>query len=853
MFSSRTLLKAAMPFKASTCGQGVSTTVCNMTRLHLLQMLFIASVFTTGALCHAQSAGSNLSGQVLDPSGAIIPSATLVIRNTADGVVHTIKSNDKGLYSISDLPPGIYTVSVTAAGFSSQIEKSLELTVGGSRQLDVKLAIGDVSQTVEVTAAAADVEADTSVVSATVGQKRIVDLPLNGRDWTQLATLQPGVTNVRSQQTGGVSIGGNRGIRGFGAQLTTNGHSPYENTYRINGINENDFSNGAPGSPLGVNLGVDAIQEFSVVTSAYTAEYGRTSGAVVNAITRSGTNELHGTAFVFDRDKIFDARVFFDAGSIPPFHRVQFGAAAGGPIKKNKAFLFGNYEGIRQSQSTAYNALVPSAAARAGNIHSANGTPIMVTVDPNVIPYFRLYPLPNAGLNSGTFGDTGTYATSNPSGARETFFTMRFDQTFSEKDNLAVTYLYDNGHQSAPDPLGNILSDLLSGRQVATITENHTFGSNLLNVFRLGYNRSHVRVFDPLSASNPAAADTSLGFFPGLYSPQLTITGLTAAYGLGGPRRVEGDLNSYQFDDDVIFTRGRHAFKVGFAFEQLRNLNHSLPQLGGVTFLSLAGFLQNQPYTAQVPTLHTDPVEPTSNIIAEYFQDDWRVAHNLTVSLGLRYEILTIPYDRKNRLGFINTINAPAGSGPCPFVIAPTNIPGCTVPVSKFFQSNPTLHNEEPRVGFSYDPFGTGRTAVRGAFGIYDQLPLPVFYATYSGLTAPYALDQLIVGTLPVGSFPSGIPGLAASSAANRLGHYIDQNPKRDYSMNYNLNVEQSYGKYISTSIGYSGEHSIHGIFNAQDLNQVSPPNVRVVQGRYVWPIGGVQPDANTRNLWLLF
>jgi hypothetical protein len=290
----------------------------------LLSVISLSLIFLTGdSTVWAQLAGATLAGQVSDRSGALIPSASVTIRNTETGEVRTVTSNEKGLYSAPSVQPGIYSVTVSAPGFAPHVERDLQLTVGAIRNLDVSLTVGTTAQQVEVEAGAADVETDTSVISATVGQERIVDLPLNGRDWTQLAVLQPGVVSVRAQEpTTGNS---NRGVRGFGNQLASNGHSPYENTYRVDGINENDYSNGAPGSVIGANLGVDAIQEFSVVTTSYTAEYGRTSGSVINAVTRSGANDLHGSAYVFDRDKIFDARNFFDAPQIPPFHRVQFG------------------------------------------------------------------------------------------------------------------------------------------------------------------------------------------------------------------------------------------------------------------------------------------------------------------------------------------------------------------------------------------------------------------------------------------------------------------------------------------------------------------------------------------------
>ena len=813
--------------------------------------LFVTLPLTVGGLrANAQLAGATLSGQVLDQSGAVVADAKLVIRNNATGDIRTATTNGKGLYSAQSLQPGIYSITVSAPGFATHVEQDVELTVGSTREIDLSLKPGQVTERVDVNAGSSDVEADTSVISATVGQKRIVDLPLNGRDWTQLATLQPGVASVRPQQpTTGNS---NRGVRGYGNQLASNGHSPYENTYRLDGINENDYSNGAPGNVIGANLGVDAIQEFSVVTTSYTAAYGRTSGSVINAVTRSGANDLHGSAYVFDRDKIFDARNFFDAPNIPPFHRVQFGAAAGGPLRKNRTFLFANYEGVRQSQSQNFSSIVPSAAARSGQLHGADGTPVTVTVDAKIIPYLGLYALPNAGLNPGTFGDTGTFNTTGLLNLTENFFITRFDQTFSQKDSLSLTYLYDNGPETIPDNLGNTLSRLNAGRQLAGITETHIFSPHVVNIVRVGYNRSLGEILVPIKALTPSAGDPALGYTPGTFAPAINVDGIASTGGLGNLRQATVHYNSYQFDDDVAIFRGAHSVATGFAFEQIFANAQGKNQNGTATFnpsgnvTGLQNFLTNNLSNAFVlPNGTTVPVEAQDSLFAGYIQDDWRIRKNLTVNLGLRYEMLTIPTDRRNRLGLVTDLTAAPGTGPCPAVISPTSVPGCVVPVSQFWRSNPSTHNFEPRIGFAYSPHGSGKTAIRGGFGIYDMLPLPYIYATYATISAPYSLDEIAVG-VPQGSFPDNIAPIAAMFAPFRIGHYIEPHPKRTYSLNYNINVEQQLSKTLSAMVGYVGSHTVHTPFQASDMNQLAPSNTQVIDGRRVYPAGGgIQQDAN--------
>src|SRR6202162_4092963 len=349
-------------------------------RLHLLlALLLIASVrMAWVAPATAQVSGATLSGLVTDEQGGPVASATITIKNAGTGVAREMTSNADGIYSAPNLLPGEYEVTVTAPGFQTLTEKGITLTVGGEQSLNLVMKVGALSQTVEVNAAIPDIHTTSSTVSSTVDSTTIRELPLNGRDWTSLATLEPGVSSIPNQV--GTGFSANKGNRGFGNQLSNDGHRANENTYRVNGISINDYSNGSPGGASGLNLGVDGIQEFSVLTSNYTAEYGRTSGAVINAITKSGTNELHGTAFFFDRDKIFDAKNFFDpAGPISPCRRIQFGAAGGTALVKDKTFVYGTYEGVRQNRPGSQSIHVPTDAERALAV-------------PAVAPYLKLWP-----------------------------------------------------------------------------------------------------------------------------------------------------------------------------------------------------------------------------------------------------------------------------------------------------------------------------------------------------------------------------------------------------------------------------------------------------------------------------
>src|ERR1700730_4589915 len=428
----------------------------------LVYMIFVLTVFvfvSTAAL--GQVAGATLTGTVTDASGAVIAVVKLSITNTATGGARDVTTDSAGFYSAPNLLPGSYDITAEAQGFSIYKQTGLTLSVGASRVQNISLQVGHATEQVKVTESAPDVQLASSTLSAEVDSTTERELPLNGRDWTQLATLQPGVTGVRVE-----AGSSNRGNRGYGTLLSISGHQPYENNYRINGISINDYSNGSPGSSLGVNLGVDAIQEFSVLIGNYSAEYGRASGGVINGITKSGTNQFHGDAYFFMRDKILDARNFFDS-TLPPFHRNQFGAAGGGPIIKNKTFIFADYEGIRQRKSDTFSNSVPSPAARGigpngqPTVAMVNGSPLpgpgqpgaapnpdpVTHIDQAVLPYLAFYPLPNHGVN----GDTGIFTANGVERLSENYVTIRGDHHFSDKDSFAASWFYDRAPLTQPD------------------------------------------------------------------------------------------------------------------------------------------------------------------------------------------------------------------------------------------------------------------------------------------------------------------------------------------------------------------------------------------------------------------
>ena len=305
---------------------------------------------TASVVVQAQVTGATLSGTVSDPSGAVVAGAQVSVKNTATGITRDVTSDSSGFYTAPNLPPADYEVRVSAKGFSTAVQSNLTLAVGAQQQLNFNLKVGETSQTVQVTESAPQVELTSSTLMGQVESKTVLELPLNGRDWTSLATLHPGVNLIQTQMDYATSA---RGNRGFGAELTISGQRTTNNNYRLDGISVNDYANSGPGNVIGAALGVDAIQEFSVLTGSFSAEYGKASGGVVNAITKSGSNAFHGDIYEFIRNSALDSRDYFSRSGNTPlavFRRNQFGGAAGGPIIKDKTFIFGDYEGFRQAK-----------------------------------------------------------------------------------------------------------------------------------------------------------------------------------------------------------------------------------------------------------------------------------------------------------------------------------------------------------------------------------------------------------------------------------------------------------------------------------------------------------------------
>jgi hypothetical protein len=632
-----------------------------------------------------------------------------------------------------------------------------------------------------------------------VSAATVRNTPLNGRDWTQLAALEAGVT--------GIQTGGAQAQRGFGAAISVSGARPDQNNYRLDGISINDYSNGAPGSVLGSNLGVDAVEQFSVLGSNYPAGYGRTSGGVINAVTRSGTNAFHGNAYEFLPNSALDARNFFDA-QIPPFKRNQFGGSAGGPIQKGRTFLFADYEGLRQSLGVTHVDTVPSAAARKGLLSTGP-----VIVDPAAARFLNaFYPLPNGNILGN--GDIGIFSFAGQQVTNENYFTTKIDRKISEHDGISGTYLRDNSKVVQPDAMGALLSNLVSRRQLFTLHEQHIFNPRLVNAARFGFNRAVAADGGVSNVINPLMMDPSLGFIPGQFVGVVKgVPGLTNF--LGGPNAlVPGTLgtsrnffwNSFQGADDAFLTKGAHILQFGFFMERMQDNTRAVSMgNGGFTFGSLADLLTNHPRNFQGLLPRPVPMFGIrETLFSAYFQDDVRVRPGLNLNLGLRYEITTVPGEAHNRLSnLLHLTDAQPHLG-APFFL------------------NPTLRNFEPRVGIAWNPPADSRIVIRTGFGMFDVLPLPYEFTLTIPNAVPF-LEQVYADVLPPGAFPSGAFQQFSTSSTVSRGSYAEHAPKRNYVMQWNVNIERELAPTLTATIAYVGSRGVHQPYRQDNFDMVLP------------------------------
>ncbi|HWF40147.1 MAG TPA: TonB-dependent receptor, partial [Candidatus Acidoferrales bacterium] len=817
-----------MHIRASRWTSGITGLV------NLLFLLVLALVFTVPPSM-AQTVTGTILGTVKDSGGGAVPSATVTVKNLETGISRSATTDNSGGFDIVSVPAGVYNVTATAQGFKAEVRENQTLTVGAVLRADMTLQIGTVEQQVVVTGEAPQVNTSNATISGLVDDVSIRELPLNGRDWIQLATIQPGVTTLDTASGGGYS--------GAGLRMFVAGARSTQNAFRVDGLVVNDYSNNSPGNALGINMGVDAIREFTVLTNSFSAEYGRSAGGVVNSVLKSGTNQIHGGGFYFLRNSALDARNYFDPAQIPAFRRNQFGASVGGPIKKDKLFYFADYEGIREFQPASFATNTLSDDARNGLIcnNTACTAKHQVTVAASIKPYLALFPHPT---QPGP-GDTGVFNFAGSAPGTDNYVIGKVDYQLNATNSLSISYNFDQASIDAPDNYNNFKVLNKTRIQRVIFTWQHVFNASVLNTFRAGVNRIHQpQIFD--HDGDAVATDPSLAFNPGRTTMGVfSLPFLSTSYTPSGQdvHTREFDFTDPQLIDDVSWVKGRNNFRMGFSFEGILTniLSDSFPA-GEWIFNSMSGFIQGLPdqYNSDFPG--TDSLRGLrQKVFGAYFVDDFRLKPNLTLNLGIRYEPATVVKVTDGKASFITNLT----DGP-----AQTKI-------GNPIYSNNTYKNVAPRIGLAWDPFKDGKTSVRAGFGIYDVQLTPALYLLRLDRSYPFYnqgavnLDALSPNPCANGScFPKG--GLGLLSPTSLFTIYIQQNPPTIYKMQYNLNIQRQIAPTLTLTVGYLGSRGEHLPVNENDIDAVPPSQVTFSNGNYYFPYNPVtgKGAARINNNW---
>ncbi|MHB8653352.1 MAG: TonB-dependent receptor [Terriglobia bacterium] len=805
-------------------------------------VLFALLVSTLSLPARAQVSAS-ISGTARDSSGAVLPGVTLTAKNVETGLVRRVITDEQGRYDLVSLPVGRYEVTAEKTGFRTEVRGAVTLAVGQEAMIDWTLQLGEVKQHITVTGEAPVLSATASGISGLVGERQIKDLPLNGRSYDELLTLNPGVVNFTWEKTGGVGISNSA----VGNMFSVSGNRPQQNLFLLNGIEftgaaENNMQPGGTSQQL---LGVDAVREFNVLRDNYGAEYGKRPGGQVTIVTQSGTNHWHGTLFEFLRNSALDARNFFDQNAVPHFARNQFGGALGGPVEKDKTFLFGNYEGFRQHLGLSDVTLVPDNNARMGYLPGPGGTLVNVGIAPGVLPLLSLWPVQSP--NAPDFGGIAEAFSSPLQTIREDFGTTRLDRIFSSKDSLSAVYTIDDSADVSPT-INPYSTDIESLReQVASLEETHVFSPALLNTGRLGFSRASYFYTGEPTPSTPAAGAPS--FLAGRPIGAVVIGGSAASNpaaqlslaGSNNGSNLDIARNLFTFEDMITFTDGRHRISAGAWFQRLQsNENLALSQFGQATFASLTTFLKGNAGSFLFDPAPT-PLGWRSLLGAWHVEDVVRITPRFTLSVGLRDE-------------FTNGWNEAAGRG-ANFVFDPRGVIRTQPRVARsVFAINRAKFLPQPRIGLAWSPWGD-KTVIRGGFGMYNDLQDALGYRLDQN--APFN-PTYNIANLSVSQFPFAAGATVPTSAKVSPGG-VQPDLQTPTVISWNFKIERELAPNTSFGISYVGSHGYHEIVSL-DANQPGPaicPAAPCPQdlpaGTYFIPSGARNANPALANTWSWF
>jgi hypothetical protein len=764
----------------------------------------ILLLFVFSAYAWPQTEVATVFGTVTDPSGAVIAGAQVTIVNQSTGLKRDSSTDSTGQYHVAGLLAGKYSVRVQKEGFQTLVREGVTLTSASSVSMNLSLAVGSEPQQLTVSGDVNQIDSTTSTVSGLVAQQSLTDLPLNNRDLFKAAIFAPGVTPTPSSAPSFLSSG-------QAGQVSVNGMRPSWTDVRIDGMDANDPVFGySPAGASGLFLGLNEFTEVRLLTQTFDVEYGRNGGGVIDAVTKSGTNQFHGSLFELYRDAALDAKNYFDLANapIPPFVRNQFGAGVGGPLIHDHTFFYADYEGFRQVQASTAIATVPDALAHQGLLPSAanpgsctNATPsgcVVVPIDPRVTQFLSLFPLPNGADN----GDgTADLTTDDKGNAYENHGMVRVDQNFSNTHSLFVRYIIDDSSSLVPyfgTPPGSYVPgfplDHAARNQYFTVQDRSNFSREMLNEFRFGVNRTTAS--SSIVNTHPGL---SISLTPGQSFGMFDITGMSL-FG-NSPVIPLGDFsNVYQIQDQVSRTTGRHTLTFGGEFQRIQSdgpfefLENGLYLFEDLSPFGIPARTNNPPlefflqalplsYLAASPSNSYSNRDYRQSAASGFVQDFWRVTSRLTVNGGLRYDFCSNPTEVHGRMSVIR--NPATDSGPT---------------VGNLFAGTPA-DLLSPRAGLAWNIFGDGKTLLRAGGGIFrDQIPVVYFEDRF--LPPFYSINSYV--------FPSFLNPQTALESGPIYLYQMTYHPKFPYALQYNLNLEQEVAPGTVLSAGYFGARGNH-------------------------------------------
>ena len=762
-----------------------------------LALAICIAALAVSAPLGAQS-DATLEGFVTDPQGRAVDGAEIVVTRVGSGGVRKALTGADGRYQVAALEPGAYSVSVAHDGFRPVSVAGIELSSGRVGRYDAELELGAGSATIEVVAELPLVSANASDWGGLVPEGNLRELPLNGRDLYELSALEPGATLPASARTGLA--------QGIGRQISVLGSRPNQNSFQLDGVYVNDAASASPASAAGNLLGLEMVREVHLVTNPYSAEYGRTAGGVFTAVSRSGGQRFHGTAYEYFRNDALDARNYFDspAAGAPPLRRNHFGVLAGGPVVEGKAFFLANYEALRERRARTARPAVPTLEARQGRLPDSE-----IPVAPEVRPYLDLYPEPSGR----DFGD-GTAASLRQLSDRtdETYVSGKIDLSLDAATQWSARYTFDDAASRAPDPMDLWVFGLDSSHHFLHTQLKRVHSSNTLSTWRAAFSR--VDNFENSTTSIPP----SLSFVDGMPMGSITVNGLSNMGGFQArarPRRFI--LESYQLGASLVRTSGRSTLRLGGGYDRIRfNQRSDLSAVGSYTFDSLALLLQARPRIAEVMQPGSDTVRGWRyNQFSGFVQQEFRVGERLDLSLGVRYEAVSTPTEVNGKIAVLRDyVNDPQ-----------TTIGGP-------LWDNPSADNFAPRLSAAWDPVGDSRTVIRAGAGIFFDL-LGSRELTIAGVRTPPLFNRILVFGRP--RFPDilrAAEGRNPSKSMDGLDYHLNQ----PYVARWQVNFEREVARGSMVRAGYSGARGIHLL--GQLISANSPiPEVQS-DGRLFFPEG---------------